>query len=80
MISQYFYFLRYISISIKIAPLQALFAVGDLNGDGLINLEEFSSVMCPAATTIIKRMSAPFKSIRDIKVLIYYISSYIFNP
>ena len=36
--------------------LKALFAVGDINNDGEIDINEFLNVMCPAATTVIARL------------------------
>jgi len=47
--------------------IEALFAVGDINNDGEIDINEFLNVMCPAATTVIARISANFKSKDDIE-------------
>jgi hypothetical protein len=48
--------------------VQALFAVGDINNDGEIDINEFINVMCPAATTVITRISSSFSGLQDIKV------------
>jgi len=47
--------------------IEALFAVGDINNDGEIDMNEFINVMCPSATTVIARISASFKTMDDIK-------------
>jgi len=47
--------------------IEALFAVGDVNGDGEIDINEFINVMCPGATTVIARISAQFKCLEDIQ-------------
>merc|ERR1719312_2455782 len=47
--------------------IEALFAVGDINNDGEIDLDEFINVMCPGATTVIARISANFNSTEDIE-------------
>lgn len=47
--------------------IEALYAVGDINNDGEIDINEFINVMCPAATTVIARISSTFKSMEDIK-------------
>jgi len=47
--------------------IEALFAVGDVNGDGEIDINEFINVMCPGATTVISRISAQFKCLEDIQ-------------
>ncbi|XP_023335211.1 calcium-binding protein LPS1-alpha-like [Eurytemora carolleeae] len=47
--------------------IEALFAVGDINSDGEIDLNEFINVMCPGATTVISRISAGFNGVQDIK-------------
>jgi len=49
--------------------IEALFAIGDVNGDGEIDINEFINVMCPGATTVISRISAQFKSLEDIQEL-----------
>jgi len=47
--------------------IEALFAVGDINNDGEIDLDEFINVMCPAATTVIARIGANFSSTEDME-------------
>jgi len=47
--------------------IEALFAVGDINGDGEIDINEFINVMCPGATTVISRISSQFKTLEDIQ-------------
>jgi len=47
--------------------IEALFAIGDINSDGEIDLDEFINVMCPAATTVIARISSSFQSTEDIE-------------
>ena len=36
--------------------IEALFAVGDINGDGELDINEFINVICPGATTVISRI------------------------
>ena len=48
--------------------IEALFAVGDINSDGEIDINEFLNVMCPAATTVISRIRTQFPSPMDIQV------------
>jgi len=47
--------------------IEALFAVGDINNDGEIDINEFLNVMCPGATTVIARIKTQFPSPLDIK-------------
>merc|ERR1719495_2107394 len=47
--------------------IEALFAIGDVNGDGELDINEFINVMCPGATTVISRISSLFKSMDDIE-------------
>jgi len=47
--------------------IEALFAVGDINSDGEIDINEFLNVMCPAATTVISRIRTQFPSPMDIQ-------------
>jgi len=49
------------------AEIEAIFAVGDVNGDGEIDIDEFINVMCPAATTLISRMKDQFNSVEDME-------------
>jgi len=53
----------------KFSPreIEALFAIGDINGDGELDINEFINVMCPGATTVISRISSLFKSMDDIE-------------
>merc|ERR1719295_2091910 len=44
------------------AEVEALFAIGDINGDGEIDIDEFINVMCPAATTLIARIKDQIKT------------------
>ena len=48
--------------------IQALFAIGDVNNDGDIDIHEFINVICPAATTVITRIKTNFNTTEDIKV------------
>ena len=36
--------------------IEALFAVGDINGAGELDINEFINVICPGATTVISRI------------------------
>jgi len=47
--------------------IEALFAVGDINNDGEIDINEFLNVMCPAATTVIARIRSQFPTPLDIE-------------
>merc|ERR1719500_2631142 len=49
------------------AQVEAIFALGDINDDGAIDLDEFISVMCPSALTIVSRLRGKFKNISDVK-------------
>jgi len=49
--------------------IEALFAVGDINGDGEVDINEFLNVMCPGATTVIARLNSQFKTAEDIEEL-----------
>ena len=42
--------------------------MGDINNDGEIDINEFINVMCPAATTVITRISSSFPTPLDITV------------
>ena len=42
--------------------IEALFAVGDINGDGELDINEFINVICPGATTVISRLRNVFNS------------------
>jgi len=47
--------------------IEALFAIGDVNNDGDIDIHEFINVICPAATTVITRIKTNFNTTEDIK-------------
>ena len=49
--------------------LDALFAIGDVNNDGEIDMNEFISVICPSAETLVSRISKNLGSLTDIKNL-----------
>jgi len=46
--------------------IEALFAVGDINSDGELDMNEFINVLCPGATTVISRIASQFSSEKDI--------------
>jgi Ca2+-binding EF-hand superfamily protein len=47
--------------------IESIFALGDVNDDGEIDLDEFIGVMCPSAETVIARISSKFNNINDVK-------------
>jgi len=47
--------------------IEAIFAIGDINNDGEIDLNEFINVLCPSATTLIARISREFKDAENIQ-------------
>jgi calmodulin len=47
--------------------IDAIFAIGDVNNDGEIDLDEFVGVMCPSASTVVARLSKNYKTLQDIK-------------
>merc|ERR1719357_1566474 len=47
--------------------IDAIFALGDINNDGEIDVSEFVAVMCPSASTVVARMSKGFKTLDDVK-------------
>jgi len=47
--------------------IEAIFAVGDINGDGELDVNEFINVLCPGATTVISRISSQFKDAADVE-------------
>merc|ERR1719431_329172 len=49
------------------AQVEAIFALGDLNDDGAIDLDEFIAVMCPSALTIVSRLRGRFNNISAVK-------------
>jgi len=48
--------------------IEAIFAIGDINNDGEIDLNEFLSVMCPSASTVVGRLSKNYKTLEEIKM------------
>jgi len=49
------------------AQVEAVFALGDVNDDGVLDLDEFISVMCPSALTVISRLRGKFSNISEVK-------------
>merc|ERR1719292_16239 len=47
--------------------IEALFALGDVNDDGALDLDEFIGVMCPSAETVISRIAQKFNNINEVK-------------
>jgi len=47
--------------------IEAIFAIGDVNNDGEIDLSEFVGVMCPAASTVVGRISKNYTTLEDVK-------------
>ena len=47
--------------------IDAIFALGDVNNDGEIDVNEFIAVMCPSASTVVARIAKDFKSLEDVK-------------
>merc|ERR1719483_1664144 len=47
--------------------IDAIFAIGDVNNDGEIDVSEFVAVMCPSASTVVARISKGFKTLEDVK-------------
>merc|ERR1719350_52160 len=47
--------------------IEAIFAIGDTNNDGEIDINEFVAVMCPAASTVVGRLSKSYKNLEEIK-------------
>eukprot|EP00092_Neocalanus_flemingeri_P000651 GFUD01000693.1.p1 GENE.GFUD01000693.1~~GFUD01000693.1.p1 ORF type:complete len:3364 (-),score=1087.83 GFUD01000693.1:1093-10800(-) len=48
--------------------IDAIFALGDTNNDGEIDVSEFVAVLCPSASTVVARISKGFKTLEDIKL------------
>merc|ERR1719323_1159896 len=48
--------------------IEALFAVGDVNGDGELDINEFINVICPGATTIITRISSQWRTLEELEL------------
>jgi len=49
------------------AQVEAIFALGDVNDDGALDLDEFIAVMCPSALTVISRLVGKYKNISEVK-------------
>merc|ERR1719336_448635 len=49
------------------AQVEAVFALGDVNDDGVLDLDEFISVMCPSALTVVSRLRGKFQNIVEVK-------------
>merc|ERR1719192_80386 len=49
------------------AQVEAVFALGDVNDDGALDLDEFISVMCPSALTVVSRLRGKFQNISEVK-------------
>ena len=49
------------------AQIEAIFGLGDINDDGVIDLNEFISVMCPSALTVVSRLRGKYKNINEVK-------------
>lgn len=47
--------------------IEAIFALGDVNDDGAIDIDEYIAVMCPSATVVISRIRQKFNNINDVK-------------
>merc|ERR1719309_1777953 len=47
--------------------VNAIFSLGDVDGDGEITLEEFIALMSPSASSVVKRISKSFKNLNDVK-------------
>merc|ERR1719400_2981280 len=53
----------------KFSPEQvdAIFALGDVNDDGALDLDEFIGVMCPSAESVISRICQKYNNINEVK-------------
>lgn len=49
------------------AQIEAIFGLGDINDDGVIDLNEFISVMCPSALTVVSRLRGKYRNINEVK-------------
>ena len=49
------------------AQVDAVFALGDVNDDGVLDLDEFIAVMCPSALTVISRLRGKYSNIAEVK-------------
>jgi len=55
--------------------IEAIFAIGDINNDGEIDINEFINVLCPNASTLIARISKEFKNIESAQAMFHEIDS-----
>merc|ERR1711863_246234 len=53
----------------------AIFSLGDVDGDGEITLEEFITLMSPSSSAIIQRLRKSFKNLNDVKAAFKKIDS-----
>ena len=49
------------------AQVDAVFSLGDVNDDGVLDLDEFIAVMCPSALTVISRLRGKHSNISEVK-------------
>merc|ERR1712128_87456 len=49
------------------AQIESIFALGDINDDGALDLDEFIAVMCPSALTVVSRLIGKYKNIAEVK-------------
>merc|ERR1712142_606189 len=49
------------------AQIEAIFALGDVNDDGALDLDEFIAVMCPSALSVVSRLIGKYKNIAEVK-------------
>merc|ERR1719309_172658 len=49
------------------AQIEAIFALGDINDDGALDLDEFIAVMCPSALSVVSRLVGKYKNIAEVK-------------
>merc|ERR1719282_906178 len=47
--------------------IDAIFKLGDINGDGELDMGEFIALMYPPATEVISKLSLSFRNIEDVK-------------
>ena len=47
--------------------IDALFNAADVNKDGSVDYEEFITLMCPSAATIVHKFRSQYKSIDDVR-------------
>ena len=47
--------------------IDALFNAADVNRDGTVDYEEFITLMCPSAATIVYKFRSQYKSIDDVR-------------